>query len=318
MTDKPGKKIRITEAELIQLMQRLPKTSSDFGHPEDSIITKYLLCEATDSEKTVIEEAMLNSAEFRRELLQLAKDIDSLADAQSRPAQSTRINAPDRQAFLQRYGTKPAKPDFWKNLVGYLKRMLIPQIYVPAVATVATVFIVFFITQEQASDPNVAAAVEWRLDEAGLDRNLLRSKHVRGPSRPLISEAKADARSAALSEMRELLTYSDGAFELNPAAEEEHPPDEFRLFELQITDSVRQYTESFSAFVPIVYDSLDPSMAVWLLTLPSKSLYQIDLQADTLLVAWPPSTDDHGCLVVTYRDSEGFRALRGHTIDLRD
>jgi hypothetical protein len=318
MNDESGKKIEITEAELIQLMRRLPKTSSAFKRPEDSFITSYLLCEATDSEKTVIEEAMLNSTDFRSEILQLAKGIDSLAIERVGSVDSDQITAPDRQTFLNKHATKPVRSDLWRYLIGHLKRLIVPQIYVPAVVTAASVLLIFYLRTEPPHDRYVADNLEWRLEEVGLDRNLLRSKQVRGPSRPLISEAKADARTAALSEMRELLTYTDGTFEFSPTAESQQPPSSFHQYVLQITDSTSKYSELFSVFVPSTPDSPDHIVGAWLLTLPSQNLYKIDLLYDSLIIAWPSVPDDSGCLVVTYRDNGGFRAFRGLTIDLGD
>ena len=54
--------------------------SESFERPDSEIITAYLMGTASEKQKQIVRKVLLQSSTFRKEILQMAQDIEMLSD----------------------------------------------------------------------------------------------------------------------------------------------------------------------------------------------------------------------------------------------
>jgi hypothetical protein len=68
---------------LNELIRQIPKRTGRFKRPDEDTITAYVLGYASDKQKRHMQQSLINSREFCREILSLLSDIDKIGSKES-------------------------------------------------------------------------------------------------------------------------------------------------------------------------------------------------------------------------------------------
>jgi hypothetical protein len=214
-----------------------------------------------------------------------------------------------------------------------LLRWRIPQVYIPALAAVATLVILMVhfgsITSDRTPTGRIPAAtglrqafqepakqVEWPHNGESIELSLLVA--IGGNRGVSVDETSSysNPKDAALAEFRSRLSFKDGKFSFAP--EESLPsstPPYRRLF-LQFADSSGVILADFKASIPLTIARMPSSVTAWILTIPERNLYRLDLPSDTVAVTWNKLLSEKGCVAFTYASAKGYKSAAGLTFEL--
>lgn len=320
MPDKPHRRNSDEDGMLNELIRacRDKELSDRFVRPDGDAINAYLMGIVTEEQEKAVKSALAQSKQFRREILNMAPDMDALASSELLAEKEGlgKIPVPDRQEFLKRYGeltaTAVAEPvsllvrvkRFW----GRLMELRIPQVLAPAV--VAAAVLLFVIIQTGVLGPGRT----WSLVQENMEQGLLISNITRAAES---RKAYSTPELAALAKIRFLLKFEGGQFHLNPVSERPQPSSPARGLLLLLVDSNANIIQEFREHVPATEAALSEPVMAWALGLPPRNLYTIKMRSDSMQVKWIESMGSYGCITFTYGDEDGYRATAGSTFDLR-
>ncbi len=320
MTDRPSDRDSEEDAILDQLIRecRDKEPADGFARPDRDMISAYLMGTATEEQVKVVRSALARSEEFRREILEMAQDMDAVADLDltvyDREAQQ--IPVPDLQELLRKKPEPIPVPaervSFWTKLKkswGRLIERRIPQLYAPAFAVAAVLAVVIMKTGWLTPDRG------WSLVSKNMEQGLLVSNLTREAVGPRKDYSTPEL--AALAEFRFLLKFEAGQFLLDPVKERPEPPSVSRRILLRLVDRNDKMIQEFTEYVPIMKVGAVGRVTAWALGLPARNLYSLEMKSDTLTVRWTENMGFYGCVTFTYREQEGYRAVVGFTFDLR-
>ena len=289
-----------------------------FVRPDGNAITAYLMGTATEEQKKAVKSALLQSKKFRREILNMAQDMDALASSEllTEKEDLQEIPVPDRQEFLERYGERIARAtaepvSLWVKVKGFWRRLTelrIPQVYAPAVAAAAV--LVFVIIQTGIFAPDST----WSLVHENMEQGLLVPNVTRATES---QKTYPTPELAALAKIRFLLKFEGGQFYQNPVEKRPEPPSPSRSILLRLVDSDNNIIQEFRENIPITKASSSEPVMAWALGLPQRNLYKIRMRSDTMAAKWTEDMGSHGCVTFSYFDEDGYRATVGFTLDLR-
>ncbi len=140
-----------------------------------------------------------------------------------------------------------------------------------------------------------------------------------------------EAKDAAINEFAHRIKLSAGRYNFEPAEDSAHP-DLVRLggsvgatqrisrlggsvgVKLRIVDSDGNLFKEFTAIDTL---SNEPSnlhlegLQAWLIALPSRTLYRVEMVQDSVETAWKPEMGKELCVTFTYKLGEGYKAALG-------
>jgi len=139
--------------KLIQMSRAVD--SKPFDRPPDECIEAYLTGRANDVQKKTIADALISSAEFRREMLRMSQDMESLAES-SRDLEFAGIATPvppRLSEFLGESHSRPRRPKLIQQITGYLRDLIsVPfrfRYAVPALEVAAALIVIVIICRRR-------------------------------------------------------------------------------------------------------------------------------------------------------------------------
>ena len=245
---------REDDQELRRLIRLAGKQlEDDFVRPSSDAIEAYLLGTADKDQRDEVRAAMLQSASFRKEMAELAEDLDRLDAPDSKKNFDSAAPAdPDSSATVIPVSVKPHKPSFLR--------------YLTAAAAVLLVAIssIYLANRGESFEKLDAVLVTKSLDHSLLESNQTRGKIILAKTLPDGFEAALDAIRRAPS------LFSD---------KQEFPaPNAQRGYRrLRVIGGDGQL-QDFAVVVPDTTATSSPSeLQVWILSFPQYSLYSVQL-----------------------------------------
>ena len=149
------------DTELQRLDRDLRVEEVNLDRPSADVLARYLSGSASNEELMTVQEALIASADFRRELLSIAKELETLEQEEAESSKVVeKVRAPDFNSFVEKNQLKVPEPGtihvagngvvrsnplqrtVWQRLGDWLSDMLTPRIYVPAAVTAAVALMV--------------------------------------------------------------------------------------------------------------------------------------------------------------------------------
>ena len=225
----------------------------DFVRPSSDAIEAYLLGTADKDQRDEVRAAMLQSASFRKEMAELAEDLDRLDAPDSKKNFDSAAPAdPDSSATVIPVGVKPHKPSILR--------------YFTAAAAVLLVAIssIYLANRGESFEKLDAVLVTKSLDHSLLESNQTRGKIILAKTLPDGFEAALDAIRRAPS------LFSDKQEFPAPNAQGGYR-------RLRVIGGDGQ-SQDFAVVVPDTTATSSPSeLQVWILSFPQYSLYSVQL-----------------------------------------
>jgi len=297
----------LNEEELLKKLIRMSREKSveEFVRPENDTITAYLMGSASDEQDEIVRKALIESSEFRSEILQLAQDIEKLNEKEEDVDKKNieKIAVPEREEFLARFES----PTIWKKIWQWR----IPQFYAPALAAAAVIIFIVI--------PMLPKGNGWNLVYESVESGLLISNITRESASIESKKSYLQAEQAALAGCRCLLKYEDSEFQLNPIDSILISSESDSTILLRLTDKDDALLSEYEILISKIEAETIDSNTAWALGLPSKKLLKssISIEKDTVSMIWPFDINTQGCITFTYKKDEGYRSLIGFTVDLR-
>ena len=315
MTDKSNNHVKDRDFILNKLIRasRKKEPLKEFVRPDPDAIAAYLMGTATQEQEEAIMSALLQSESFRREILEIAQDMDAVAelDLASYEKEAGEISVPDLRKYLEEdVGKADAdqREAFWERFQRFwaaLAKLRIPQVYAPA-AVAATLLALVVI--------HLVTLTPWSLVRKDMEPGFLVSNVTRtAESEKYYSEPE----EAALGKLRFLLEFTNGQFQLEPVDKRPPPLPYSKSVVLQLIDSDDNLMQEFQANVPRTEASSSEPVLAWAVGLPAMNLYSLEMKSGSMRVKWTEELGNHGCVTFTYRHEEGYRAVVGFTFDFR-
>ncbi len=301
-----------------------------FVRPSDASIEAWILGSATDAQKDEVSQALIASAAFRRELLSVARDLESLTEAEVLE-EFGKAEAPESVslgAFLASAGADGGtKKSFWSSLKGLIvpkgfgrrvRESLLPRsrrlgTQVAAASLVAATLLVVFMMQMDNNGrftESGLAISDWvavsQMDAGSFVPNITRTP---GGEEEAVSRYQTPAE-AAQAEFIRLVSYEDGEYLFDTTNVSTVPAGTFRHLQLHLLDefgdTIMEYGTSISA-APMA----KLSVRVWALAIPSRILRSFDMVSDTACAVWSQGFGSRGCLTFTYEIDSAYSAAKG-------
>jgi hypothetical protein len=315
MTDKSNNHLKDKDVILNKLIRasRKKEPLKEFVRPDPDAIVAYLMGTATQKQEKAITSALLQSESFRREMLEIAQDMDAVAelDLASYEEEAREISVPDLREYLEEHVGRPdvdQRETFWESFQRFwaaLTKLRIPQLYAPA-AVAATLFTLVVI--------HLVTLTPWSLVRKDMEPGFLVSNLTRTAES---EKYYLEPEQAALGKLRFLLEFKDGQFQLRQVKKRPPPALRSRIVVLLLIDSNDNLIQEFQANVPLTEPSSSEPVVAWAIGLPSRNLYNLKMKSDSVEVKWTQDMGSYGCVTFTYRHEEGHRAVLGFTFDFR-
>jgi hypothetical protein len=337
MPDKPdtvkqGKGSSDEDIVLNRLILMSRRSRKDkFVRPDEGAITAYLMGAATAAQEGVVKEALMRSAEFRREILGMAEDIDALSGDQVPGVQkkAQMIRPPSYKEFLAGRGETTKRGRGGVTLWARLVRWRIPQLYVPVAVTAGVIVLmiiktgVFPIGRRPAELPAPGVAVspestqvielaQATLVEPAVDPGFLISNVTRGAAIRAAGKVYDTPNEAAMAAFMSMLTYDydNGRFNAVPPVAKPASEGRSRPTYLILVNEVGREIQRVEAGIPIVGpEGTAQRPEAWVLTLPARDLYRIEMQIDSTKVIWTPEMGDTACIALVTRVDGGYKTV---------
>ena len=225
----------------------------DFVRPSSDAIEAYLLGTADKDQRDEVRAAMLQSASFRKEMAELAEDLDRLDAPDSKKNFDSAVPAdPDSSATVTPVGVKPHKPSFLRYFTAAAAVLLV------AISSV-------YLANRGESFEKLDAVLVTKL----LDHSLLESNQTRG--KIILAKTLPDGFEAALDAIRRAPSLFSDKQEF-PA-----PNAQGGYRRLRVIGGDGQ-SQDFAVVVPDTSATISPSeLQVWILSFPQYSLYSVQL-----------------------------------------
>lgn len=293
-----------TDELLMQLIRTATRqTSRDFTWPEDAAILAYLQGKANEAQHNTVQEAIVQSSEFRRFLIDTG---DQLAAVTS-------------DAAIRAFDAVPVPPDLSSENQPPLSRrprwldaILRPRVLAPvAVGAVAVLIALTF---------DMLSVVEQRPTMFAAYSELERSEFVTLSTRSAQPEDSvprtfATAYDAAMDRLRASIAYdlTAGGFQLSDGAAPSMSPALERRLVLRFLDE--QENEIGRITTPVLAAGTQSAEA-WIVAPPALTLWHVSLPGDSLDITWPAERPARGCVTFTERRDSGYIATPGHIFQL--
>ena len=331
MADKSDDKIN-ENGILNDLVKAARDDSRDrFVRPSKVSIEAYLLGTATETQKKEVTRALIQSAEFRRELLDMAKDLESLTDVQT-VDEFGKVQVPPVPSLESlvkgAHKQTPAKKSAWstvrrlvvfprlsqplQSFLEFFKGRHLPRMATAGLAGVVLIVFVSILLVKFARDrADELTVASWSTEEV-MDAGLFVSNVPRMPDSELATVTlHATHREAAESEFMRVIRYENGKYILQSEAATMAPPDQAKRVLLRFIDESGNSLEEFHAIIPRGTHKAFPQVRAWVIAIPSRQLHNFELQSDSTVAIWTSEMGLRGCVTFTYEVDGKYTASPG-------
>jgi hypothetical protein len=184
------------------------------------------------------------------------------------------------------------------------------RILVPIAAAVILVPVAwYFMNRKDTPDlTSTTQIANLELHTQHLDPGLLVSMHPRGVNDTGSIESFPAPEEAALAGF--LLEYEDGHFKFVSEVPQPLPNANTRVLQLKLQDDTGKIIKEFTAVIP-KSDTTSAPIEAWILNLPSRSLYKVDMSKDTIAVKLNKGQISKGCVTFTYGGDNWYKSTFG-------
>ena len=313
-----GNDKKISSDDILKSLIRLARQNSDedFIRPDDETIAAYLDGIATDAQKQVMEKALIASSDFRKEIRDMANDIDIIEQKDySQPIESRKEpETPKYENFVSKTKKSVRKNEERTSLLVQISEIFQNRMVpVYAIAAVAFIIIIVLLIPFLSHKDSFS---RWSLVENNYPKNYLTSNKTRSGVGVISKNIYESAFEAAVSEFRFLLYYRKGDLLLRPRVSFINVDSTLRPICVTFIGKADKSPENFISYVPRSTRNDVDSLEAWLLTLPSRNIYKLNLLSDSTAVIWDNSFGLSGCITITFYDRSGFRAVMGNTFEI--
>jgi hypothetical protein len=300
--------------------------------PSDESIRAYLLGAATKSQEEEVRSALILSAGFRREILDMAEDLASLTD----PKMIEEFNKipvptpPGLERFLARGGAETEKgQSVFSRIKGFFspRNLLLPFRVRPAYsggrliaqlsgagAIVAVVVLLTYIGIVQLNNDGYQMAA-WS-PSGEMDAGLFVSNIVRTPNGSSVESGfyESHEKAAQAGFMRQI-RYENGEYIFDSLITGTQAVEPYRRILLRFVDASGETLHEFSAAIPMTKHEQGGLLQAWSLAIPSRDLHRLEMTSDTMSVVWSAEMGLQGCLIFTYEKDGQYSATSGEWFD---
>jgi len=272
------------------------KANDNFKRPDENTITAYLQGYADQIQRDEIHQAMNESPQFRREILDLASLLDEI-DTNEIIKEAREIDAaqiPKRKVFLKNGGHDIFGKSFWEKI----KILISWKVYVPVAATVLILFLFYMFYQQTPHIKLVSESVE---------KERLISLNLRQTERAILSEAYSHDQDAALAGFSEILTLENIDFEINPDYHNPPSPDSGYKVHLRFMGEGDIIFEEIQTTIKYIDGNAPEKIKAWILTLPSLQLWNVEINKPKMTIPWNEEYGKEACVTFTYEVDSQFR-----------
>jgi len=295
------------------LLKAIRRSEPELVWPNDSAVAACVHGSASDSQRAEVQKAMARSMDFQRYYLDIVADIDFLNSPLGWHSycevdvHSCELTAPVKTQREESRDLIANLSDLWMRLLQDLSRGLGSRLLVPATVAIGVLLVVAFWPPTSQNMATASLSYVDRLDESGL---------TSGGARGELDGFELSA-SAAHDEIRRRITYDSASSEFSlKLGERVEVPDCCYLIEVKLSDSTGGHTQTLRGFMPRKgSEGTDSEMAIWVVALPSASLWTATIVGKSQRITWDPGDDSIGCVVLTYKMDETFRAVTLHMAD---
>ncbi len=278
--------------------------SDDFNRPSDKCIQDYLLGNASEQQKSEMWTALDASASFRKEVLEITGELKAFSSLET-AQKASKIEVDKIPDFSNYIGRRNPKTSIFQSLKEFFT---LPRLIPAAVVAALILFVSIQIFRSEVGKESIfQTASNLLLVAKNVDPGLLISNTVRGQTE---SRLFAAPDSAALAEFRFLLSFEDGVFKLQPEPKRPVIRQVSRTVQLTILDQNENLIREISAQIPVT-DSTIATIEAWLLSLPSRTLYKVDMERDTMTVKVDKKEIPKGGITFTYGSGNWFSSTMG-------
>lgn len=269
--------------------------------PSQSTLQAFILGEATEQQRDEIIAALSRSRGFRREIKEMTDDLEAITDEQV----LADIASPDSTIVVPDFSKQIQETDDRPGLITRIRQLTTvrTRIVVPALAAAAALAIWF--------SPLLQRGPSLQLVAEAVDPALLSSESLRGDGEARNTGVFESDDSAALSGFASLEMYEGLALNFSPDMTIPPPPGSDHAFHITIVDEEGRHLKELTGEIPAA-----ESAAVWILSLPSRSLWKIELKSDQLEIPWQTSAGTDLCVATTYSGTFGSRSGPVFTFEL--
>lgn len=293
---------------------------ADFRRPDGQAIAAYLMGTATPAQEKEVRDALLQSAVFRREILDMSEDMEALAHAETlkTKGEGLTLMAPSRSEFLRTYGEETPRGQKARPL---LSRLIVgtPVVNFIAYAAVASalILVVTWVSLIQPIGTPVPRVASLTLETAGVEVAKLISNKTRSMVEAEGPKIYESAEEAALGEFRFLLEDRNGRLHTRSPARPREPTGPHAISTVILLDSADKVIGEFQAPIPLSGTRSPNRPQAWFLALRSRNTYMTGLSADTTYIRWPDDMEPEGVGTFTYGYEDGYMATVGFALALR-
>jgi hypothetical protein len=304
-----------TAEEILKRLVRLARRDSEveFVRPSDESIDAYFDGTATDSQREDMENALIASAEFRKEIRDMAIDIGLIEqeDYSKKREDETAIAVPDHELFLTEQARKRGAEEqitdgLWRKIIVFARLHNAKIIPVAAAAV-----IILILVQIGVFAPGDYLTVKWELMETVetpyLIANITKSADEQGAPKSYLT-----GREAAINKIRESVALDGTQLVIIHPDQAFHDPN---LVWYTLVSKSRDTLAKISGHIRIDATQAS-SFRAWMLVLPSRNLYYSDISVKTGMMQWSIDEVGMGSLTISYKDSTGFHALDAVRVNL--
>ncbi len=329
-----------TDKKLNELLKAACETiPDDIERPSSASIEAYLLGSATSSQEQEVRTALIGSDAFRRELLAMAEDIESLTDSGTEEA-FDRAWIPDTplpslRSFLDSADSDEATGKDRKSgltefivpegLARLLRKLFVPgrqrfgkwmttSSLVASALLVALIMRMGYITKFAESEPSISQISEWVL-VSQMDIGMFESNVTREPSgdHQMVNRYATHA-DAAQAEFMRLVRYENGYYAFDTTGAKVVPDEPVRQLLLSLVEESGDIVTERETSLPATQEAA-LSARIWTLAIPSRTLRYIEVKSDTVSMVWDHHADPRCCVTVTYAVDSMFAATDGVVIE---
>jgi hypothetical protein len=271
--------------DLIRRLVSLLEDGSDnqTDRPSEEALEAFLSGTATAEQETVVLEALERSRLYRKEVAEIASDLENLQNQARTASQSDDVQELP-EAIRKHIDELPTGKIY--RLRGFTPLLAAAILIVTAVALL------------------VPTGKEFNLVTQALERNTLISIHSRGSLQesPMIY---ATAQEAALAAFRAALTYENAAFAPRVLDSEVPPQAAGPTYSASIGYSYTATRYFYQARLPGPTGAVEAA-EFYLLALPSRNLYKLPAAQESVAVDWKGGRTEYICLTLVYPVQDGF------------
>ena len=279
-------------SRLQRLIRMLEEQSEDgAAPPPEEALEAFLAGKATAAQQVQILETLENSRGYRREVAEIAADLEKLLSSRDMPADESESSE---------------LPEVIQKKIAELPSGKLHRLGGPASFLAATALIIVTVIMLVPSGP------AFRLQAESIERNLLISLNTRSPgiANPKVYGTRQDA---ALAAFRHALVYVNAEFVPGGLESERARPIGDNLWAIEIHYPYTGTTMTYNVDLPAAGEGgrvSDPGKHVecFALTLPGRDLFTLAPASSSTSTDWKAGPAEYLCVTLVYPVEGGYSA----------